>query len=288
MRIGVIGGGSIGLFIAAKMSEQQHEVTLYVRSKKQAQIIQDQQVRCLPDSKQYQVKAKQFNENTYVGDELVFICVKQYDLEDILDKFHNFSGVLIFLQNGMGHIDLIKHHNLVNQIFIGTCEHAARKEDEATVAHTGVGKINLSLYQGEASLLKKYSQHLSRLNFKIEIKEDWYHLLLDKLIINGVINPITAVHQIKNGGILTNSYLNEIAFDLTKEIAQALSMDPDKQWARVQEIAERTKGNDSSMKVDVELGRRTEIDGILGYVQKHAATPAPLVEYYYQSIKALE
>lgn len=286
MNIGIVGGGAIGLLIASKLSEQGHQVNIYVRNKMQKQLINEYNVLSLPSQKMYGVKAELIEE--IKPDELMFICVKQYDLNNVFDYLKGLPSTLVFLQNGMGHIDLIKAANLHHTIFIGTCEHAARKKDERTVEHTGKGKINLAFYQGDNQLLSKYYDDISDVDFPIKIESDWEKLLLDKLLINSVINPITAVNRVKNGALITAPDLNQVAKNLTFEVALALSLDPVQQWERVQSIATLTGDNDSSMKVDLDKGRKTEVDGILGYVQRHAIASTPIVDYYVKAIKKME
>lgn len=287
MNIGIVGGGAIGLLIASKLSEQGHQVNIYVRNKVQKKLINEYNLLSLPSQKTYSVKAELIEE--IKPDELMFICVKQYDLNnDVFDYLKALPSTLVFLQNGMGHIDLIKAANLHHTIFIGTCEHAARKKDERSVEHTGKGKINLALYQGDNQLLSKYVDALSNEAFPIKIESDWKKMLLDKLLINSVVNPITAVNRVKNGALITDPNLNQVAQNLTFEVALALSLDPIQQWERVQSIATLTGDNDSSMKVDLDKGRKTEVDGILGYVQRHAIASTPIIDHYVKAIKKME
>lgn len=285
MEIGIVGGGAIGLLLATKLANQ-HDVTIYVKSNEQKQAINNDGVCCLPKQDTYSIHAELLEACQL--DEIIFICVKQYDLVTVMDHLKQRSSILVFLQNGMAHVNMLEEMNVTNPIFIGTCEHAARREDHRTVTNTGEGKINLAIYQGDESLLKKYGQLLSNQYFPIECKNDWKNLLLEKLIINSVINPITAVHHVRNGALLFNSDLATIALALTNEVASALGMDPDQQWERVQTIVALTEGNDSSMKADLDHGRKTEIDGILGYVKAHATRPTPLIDLYASAIKEQE
>jgi 2-dehydropantoate 2-reductase len=96
-----------------------------------------------------------------------------------------------------------------------------------------------------------------------------------KLVINSVINPLTAAFHRKNGALLDLSYEPIMQF-LVKEagaIVRALLPDmPAKDVysdmvlnRAVLEVAKLTAQNTSSMLQDVQAGRPTEIDYINGY-----------------------
>lgn len=96
-----------------------------------------------------------------------------------------------------------------------------------------------------------------------------------KLVINSVINPLTAVFNCKNGALRGDSY-EAIMRLLVKEagaIVRALLPDmPEKDVYTdallnhaVVEVAKLTAQNTSSMLQDVQIGRPTEIDYINGY-----------------------
>ena len=286
MRIGVVGGGAIGLLLAGLLTEQSHDITLYVRGEKQKNEINQKGILCLPDKNTYSLRALLIDE--LEQEEIMFICVKQYDVENLLPKLQHSYTPLVFLQNGMSHIDALDGMDLSNSIIIGTCEHAARKVNATTVSHTGKGKLNLALFQGDQKDLKYLIKHVANTKFPIVLNSDWQRMLHNKLIINSVINPITAIFQVKNGALLSNPYLLHLAQSLCKEVSNELKLNNQEQWERVLDIIQKTSENDSSMKTDIANKRKTEIDGILGYLLQRNDSPRPLIDNYYQAIKALE
>ncbi|GGM20519.1 2-dehydropantoate 2-reductase [Paraliobacillus quinghaiensis] len=286
MKIGVVGGGAIGLLLAGLLTEQSHDVTLYVRNEVQKNQINQKGIICLPEENTYNPRALLIDE--LEQEELIFICVKQYDVEKLLPKLEHSCSTLVFLQNGMSHIDALDHFDYSNTIIIGTCEHAARKVNATTVRYTGEGKLNLALFKGDQKDFEHLNNHVSDNKFPIVLTGNWRHMLHNKLIINSVINPITAVFQVKNGALLSNPHLLYLAQSLCKEVANELKLNEQEQWERIRGIIEKTTENDSSMKTDIENNRKTEIDGILGYLLQHSDNPKPLINNYYHAIKALE
>ncbi|CQR47802.1 putative 2-dehydropantoate 2-reductase [Paraliobacillus sp. PM-2] len=286
MEIGVIGGGSIGLLLASLLDRSGHQSTLFVRRKEQMHEINRNGILCLPDHTCSWVRAEQIDDLRQM--DLYIVCVKQYDLCSIINQLNTFDGSVIYIQNGMGHIDLLNGATCDQTILLGTCEHGAKRQNERTVTHTGKGKINLSLFRGEQALLQKWTNSLNSDIFPLKPCCDWEVMLIDKLLINIVVNPITAIYQVKNGELLTNQYLHTLAKLVCSEASDALGQDETKQWVRIVNIIETTKENDSSMKEDITNYRKTEIEGILGYVLKRIDQKSSLIHFLYLSIKALE
>src|SRR5690625_4960675 len=125
MRIGIIGGGSIGLLVSSLLSlkhKNKFKITIYVRRYEQKQSI-NQNGLVLNQSEKTQVRSMLIND--LEKEDYLFICVKQTHIESLLPflKRKVDGAPLIFLQNGMGHIEFIQ--SLHNPIFVGVVEHGA-------------------------------------------------------------------------------------------------------------------------------------------------------------------
>lgn len=125
-------------------------------------------------------------------------------------------------------------------------------------------------------------------DFPVKTFADWELLLYEKLIVNAVINPLTALFDITNGEILKNVHIQKLANEICGEVSFVLNLDFNEQWNRVQAIAERTGDNVSSMLKDIRGDKQTEIEAILGYIMRQSKEPIPYTSFIYRSIKALE
>ncbi|WP_407268084.1 2-dehydropantoate 2-reductase [Radiobacillus sp. PE A8.2] len=286
MKIGVIGGGAVGLLISSLLADQGHQVTIYVRRQDQKHMINKIGIEFLSSPDIFQVRAMLIDE--LQQEDFIFICVKYYQIEQILTVLKNSSSTLIFIQNGMGHIDLINKMDFASTIIVGTFEHGALKVNDYSVIHTGKGKLNIALLSGNELVLSSTYKAIDSLSFPVEIEQNWHVMLSEKLVINAVINPLTALFQVKNGEILTNPHVVALGKQLCKEAASVLQLNAEKQWRRVIGIAGNTNENESSMKMDLKNNQLTEIEGISGYLLKHASVDIPYTRFVYQSIKALE
>lgn len=116
-----------------------------------------------------------------------------------------------------------------------------------------------------------------------------------KLVINAVINPLTAILRVKNGELLESAWTRELMLDLYREaclVAEAKDIQlPDDLWQTILTVCEATSRNHSSMLQDIEQSRTTEIDRINGSLLQMAEElnlDLPAHRTVYRLVKALE
>lgn len=293
MKIGIIGGGSIGLLFATYLNEVS-SVTIFTRSHAQAAEINNNGINLLINNHQLNIRIRALPIDEWENqDDLTIIAVKQYQLENVLGKIDitkNGKKNLLFLQNGMGHLKFLKQINADN-ILLGSVEHGAYKENAFTVRHNGSGKINLAIFQGDKQFLNEVVSIFPE-NFPATFQNNYYEMLVNKLIANALINPLTAILQVENGELIRNPYYFNTFKNLFLEIAFILNLkNPDSYLQKVINICQNTANNRSSMLKDIEGGRRTEVDAILGFLLEEAekqAKNAPLIASFNHLVKGKE
>lgn len=293
MKIGIVGAGSIGLLFAAYLRDF-FKVTLYTRSSSQAEEIKQHGILIKKEGNclKKEVSAVPFSEWSGTED-LMIIAVKQYQLEEVIKKLNSFyteKGSLLFLQNGMGHLKLLPNVKMEN-IFLGSVEHGAYKENGYTVRHNGDGLTKTALYKGSKSILELL---ISLVNspFKFVFEDRYFEMLQKKLIVNAVVNPLTALLKIPNGRLVENACFINMLYELFEEVALVLDVEEkEAHLKRVMDICKSTASNRSSMLKDIEANRRTEADAILGYLMEEANRKdmrIPLIKAYFLAIKGME
>lgn len=285
MKIGIIGGGSIGLLLSRYLCEY-HNVTLYVRRQGQKEALNEHGLFLSNTETPLPIRARLIEE---IGEEDCFIvCVKQYQIRDVLPSLYRIDKQIpfLFLQNGMGHLE--KLNKLNSDIYVGVIDHGALKESDYCVDHTGKGKINIATYRGSAETLSILTEKLNQPDFPVVTSMDWEQLLAKKLIVNAVINPITTLFNVPNKDVLTNPYLYHLAEKLCYEAATVLHLEYKTELERVRKIANQTGNNKSSMLTDIENQRQTEIDSISGYIIENSNSEVPYTSFVYDSVKAIE
>ncbi|MBM4764033.1 2-dehydropantoate 2-reductase [Bacillus sp. B15-48] len=293
MNIAIIGGGSIGLLYSFYLNKT-HEVTLYTRTDEQANLLNEEGIQLVDGglTTRQMVTARSIEE--WEGkEEITVITVKEYQLSSLMPLITeqiNEDGCLFFLQNGMGHLKRIAKLKW-NHIYVGSVEHGAAKMNGNTVAHNGHGVTRCAVYQGSATQLKKLINTTTS-DFSFAFEQDYHEMLIRKLLVNAVINPLTATLMIPNGVLLSNPYFYELASQLFAEVATVLTIhNKESHFEHIVAVCNKTATNRSSMLKDIEEGRKTEVDAILGYLNEVAMNNeinTPLIRHYYQLIKGKE
>ncbi|MEC1520960.1 2-dehydropantoate 2-reductase [Neobacillus niacini] len=294
MKLGIIGAGSIGLLVASYLSNA-FSVTLYTKTSEQAEIINQHGIYLQEGSVQRKVSVRALPISKWAGiEEITIIAVKQYQIHSIINQIISLKMIpqtLLFLQNGMSHLTLLKNIPATN-IFVGSVEHGASKVNTYTVSHNGKGAINVALYKGNVDGIKEFAEVCTSIRFPMTLKDDYYTMLINKLITNAIINPLTAILQVNNGELIKNTFYFAAVKKLFLEISFILNLeDPIKRFRDVLRICKKTGDNRSSMLKDLEAGRRTEIDAILGFLIEEAQLQqktATNIESYYYLIKGKE
>jgi 2-dehydropantoate 2-reductase len=289
MKIGIIGGGAIGLLYAAYLSDT-YAITVYTRTKTQAESINALGVNVIRDNEKVikLVRAKQMNEGIDRED-LLIVAVKQYHLDEIIPYLTNTSATLLFLQNGYSHIRKLQKL-LPEKRLIGVVEHGSLKVDERTVQHTGIGLTRIAAFTGnlqEIALLQSEIEH-----FPFVAEENYETMLLEKLAVNAVINSLTSILNVENGKLLDNPYYYELFKTYSKEVVSILEL-PNVQeaLAHIEKVCRATEHNRSSMLKDLESGRKTEVDAITGCVLERAKEKKKshkMTTFLYSMIKGKE
>ena len=293
MRIGIIGGGSIGLLFASYLSLS-FTVTVYTRTSQQALKINRDGIWLRRQQELIHCPVVACPIGDWTGQEdLTLITVKQYQLNNVLTRLTDpgtSKGPLLFLQNGMGHLDALSQ--LQNkEIFVGSVEHGAVKINENTVSHNGVGVTKVAVFSGNSSCLQSFLSLMPD-GFPFAFEMNYFQMLLNKLIVNAMINPLTAILQVKNGQLIKNPEYFLIFKQLFAELVEILNLENwQENWQQITNVCQNTAQNQSSMLKDLLNHQETEVEAILGYLLKEAQKndcKAPLIRTLYHLIKGKE
>lgn len=288
MNIGIIGGGAIGLLVSSYLGTE-NNVTIYVQRKVQQEKIEKEQLTLLKSSAFFHkvtVSVKLIKELT--SHDCLIVCVKQTDIQSVISYINQLKIMtpLIFFQNGMGHLDVMK--KLRHPSYVGVVEHGAYRINDNTVNHLGEGIIKMAAVTGNKQQLNDLVSKLDQVTFPIQRVDDVFALLKNKLIINAVINPLTALFDVPNGAIITNKHIRFLAEKICMETASVLKLDVKKSWESVLETAKNTSKNVSSMRADLQKKSKTEIEAISGYILKEAPEALPYTTFVYHAILTKE
>ncbi|EAC8463374.1 2-dehydropantoate 2-reductase [Listeria monocytogenes] len=288
LKVGIIGAGAMGLLYAANFADRS-ALTLFTRRKEQSDLLNKKglSLKDRSELKNIHIQAAEITDTEKLSEQqLLIIAVKQYSLNAILPVLQKISEQvpLLFIQNGGAHLDSLKLLGDKRTILLGISEHGAGREDDTTVIWRGHGRTKYSIFQGELSETLTDLLH-SNPNFPVEKHANYLEIIQEKLFINAVINPLTAVLQVQNGKLLENEEWHALLKVIVKEIQTVLPVENGLE--KVEAICQVTALNFSSMALDRMNNRMTEIDGIvLPLLEKGEALPT--LRALYHIIKGLE
>lgn len=295
MNVAIIGGGAIGLLLGFYFAKNQEQTTLYVRRREQADLLERSGLKLAREGtlREVKVHAKVLEETESIEADLVVIAVKQYDLRGLTDLLRtkvSETTKLLFVQNGMSHLPFMKALRQSN-IYVGIVEHGALKNGEHKVEHTGSGTVKLAAFRGDLADAAPIWDKLNDTKFPLEYREDWYSLMAEKLLVNAVINPLTALFRVENGALVERPGFQRNMRRLFEEAFSVLDLGSKSEcWENVQNVCRSTAKNRSSMLRDIELGRPTEIAAISGYLLecgKAKNLVMPYTEFVYDGMKSM-
>ncbi|MCF6193713.1 MAG: 2-dehydropantoate 2-reductase [Kangiellaceae bacterium] len=287
--INIIGNGSIGHLWAAHFYDRKISFNLYGRTAKPNQTYK---LASPYRNFSYQTSVKTLD--YFQPSDLTIVCVKAYSLESVcqkIDQSMHSPEIVLLMMNGMGLIEVVKKTLVTSSIYHASITHGANLSG-FLLEHTGTGTTLIGdtpieeVEQSDSkTLTKSHSQTHTKIRAFIPLlnralpntiwNENQRFALWQKLLVNSIINPLTAHYRVKNGSISSDPKIRTHAARLCKELAPIIEQYlPEQNWQKVLEdvisISVQTSNNYSSMLKDVVANRPTEIAYITGYLLNKA------------------
>jgi len=297
MRFEVVGGGAVGLLYGARLALAGHKVAIWTRTPEQAGLLSREGIELIRGGTidTAHVKAYPITDGSRLAGRApeagaLLVTVKQPHLTAELladiDAIAGAEDIVIGLQNGIGHIESLQRALPGRIVLAGVTTEGALRHGYRTVEHTGEGMLWIGDYAPtQTSGADDLSQNdpyeretrqkmllnaLSTAGIPVELSNEMDNRVYQKLLVNAVINPLTALFDVRNGelaGHPARLTLMKALHEETLAVLTAAGMNDDGSgWERLLQVCERTSGNVSSMLSDVRAGRPTEIEWINGGV----------------------
>ncbi|SDR28119.1 ketopantoate reductase family protein [Natronobacterium texcoconense] len=276
MEIVVFGAGSLGSLVGGVLARE-HDVTLVARQA-HADAVRTRGLR-IEGSLEAEVSPAATTDGRGLEADLAVVTVKSFDTESIAETIATGSfDAVLSLQNGMGNEEVLASA-LDAEVLAGTATYGAILQRPGIVECTGLGKIVLGDHRGgHSDVADAVGEAFSGAGLETTVAEDMPSRLWEKLAVNAGINAITALTETENRAVLEPP-ADDVARAATKETARVARADGvelsnREALAAMERVAESTAANTSSMAQDLQVGRRTEIDAINGYVVDRGETLA--------------
>ncbi len=317
MNISIIGAGALGLLFASKCARNSEVVELVVHSIKQKELLNKFGIHLIKASEpnqrsQFKVYYSAFEDYlNNPNDKLrmnrsidwVFLMVKQQQIDncliEFLKRYTKTGAKVLCFQNGIGHIERLAMHIPKELIFAAITTEGAIKESLFQVKHTTqFGKTWIGHHDKNCIISnngeKKIINYLNNAGFDVISSKNINSIIWKKLIMNSVINPLTAILQVRNGELLRSDHwikLMRALYDEARQITNALDIELSEElWSELLNLIRSTSENNSSMLQDLQAGKKTEIDWINGALIRKAqqkGISVPTHEAMYQMVKGI-
>ena len=232
--------------------------------------------------------------------DLVIICVKTHSLRNVRDEIIE-SGLLagklrgatfVLLMNGMGNKELFALPS--ENVYEGITSIGVKFSKDGMIELKGTAKTVME--DGIGAEIKEFLiQRFDSNNLEIEFVPEFKAHQWNKLFVNSVINPITALTGGNNGIVLCEP-LRSTMEKIVEECVlvarmEGIDAETDAVLEFVRSVASKTSMNTSSMLSDTIHRKKTEMESINGYVirtaKKHNIS-VPVNEALYSLIKTIE
>lgn len=290
---GIVGQGAIGLLGASQLALRQYPFHLLLRQPQGKNLVVNfrQQQQDFPLLLNCQRPAKAIT--------LLLVPVKAFSVQSAMLQWLPLCAAdadIVLCHNGMGTLELAQQQLQRGQkLWFASTTHGALKSGSHHLEHTGIGRTVLGPVNDIARNTSAPFMLIDAALGPLEFVSDILPVLWQKLAINAVINPLTALLMVKNGELTKPQYRRQID-QLVAEFCQVAStqgqqFDPPSLTQRVLAVAANTAGNYSSMQQDRALQRPDELEFITGFLLKSAAEAGigiPAHQQLYQQLRAVK
>ena len=224
MKIGIVGPGAMGLLFAYFFYKANIDIVLLGKDQNAVAEIK-KGVNVIIGEKSEEINIEIGNNPEIIKEcRIIFLFVKTYDTEsavkgitDVINK----DAVIVTLQNGIGNKEIIARYIPENQIIYGSSSFGATRLSKNTVRLGGIGANVVGGSSVES--VKSVEDILKKAKLDPVITDDPDIAVWKKAIINAGINPIGALLEIPNGGIIANEYSKRIQEQIVREAVKAAS-----------------------------------------------------------------
>ncbi|MFX3646066.1 MAG: ketopantoate reductase family protein [Paenibacillus sp.] len=291
MIIDIVGAGALGLLFGGKLLMAGNQVRFWTRTTAQADLLshdgvtileRDVEIHILPD----QILAKPISDlaDTWKktpGDWLL-LMVKQTGIDDFIHEISPLQDYMLSIacfQNGMGHLEKLQAA-MPKALLCSAITTEGAKRTQLEVTRAGAGETRLGRYNIAASISIEEKKTftlaglLQQAGFDCTVSNEIDKLIYRKLLINAVINPLTALWRIPNGELFITEERKRLMRQLYDEVLlvyseRGICLDQD-MWDQLISVCRSTATNTSSMLADVLAGRGTEVGSINGHIVRMA------------------
>lgn len=291
----VVGAGALGLLVAARLWRAGAATTVVTRTAWQADLLRTAGITVEAADGRWTVWPEAAADlAAAAGASWVLLSVKSWATSEVLVQLaRRRTGPerLCLVQNGITGFDEVRSEWPGPSLAV-VAGMGARRRNPVTVEEGGQAATTVGpLARADRLMAEALAGRLRSAGMVVRAVDDPWPDIWRKLCANAAINPLGALLRRPNGDLLrgrARSLLGRLASEAAA-VARACGYDPGPDIpAYVEAVAAATGRNRCSMLQDLEAGRPTEVEAILGAVLrrgKERGVPTPTIARAYTLVK---
>ena len=280
MRILVLGAGAVGGYFGGRLAEAGRDVTFLVRAPRAATLA-DKGLKVDSALGDFQVPVKVATADRVGGPyDLVLLTAKHYDLDAAIDAIRPGVGpgtAVLPLLNGLIHLDHLEAAFGRDRVLGGVAYVGAVLLPDGSIRH--VNRMSGIAFGerggGISERAKAIEQQFANTPVAAPANDNILQEMWEKFVMMGAMAGMNCLMRGNVGEIVATEEGEALMAEALREcqtVAEAAGFAPRPQSRdRVQALlTERGSVNSASMRQDLEAGRRTEADAIVGDMLRRA------------------
>ena len=302
MKIMIMGSGGVGSYYGGLLAKQGNDVTFIARGAHlQALRTNGLQVKSVHGDFAI-IPAQATDSPAEVSAvDLILFCVKTYDTDDAAKAIQpavSPQTAIISLQNGVDAVERIGKVVGVEHVLGGVTQISSAIEAPGVVRQVSqFRRIILGELDGSVSArAQSIKKTLKETGVTVEITQNIFKALWTKLVFISAASGLGSLTRLPMGDYRSVPETRAMIVSLMKEVetvarAQGIALDADvveKSLAFMDAAAPQIK---ASMQLDVEAGRQTELEAMIGVVGRkgrEAGVPTPTADFIYAALLPID
>lgn len=302
MKIMIMGSGGVGSYYGGLLAKQGNDVTFIARGAHlQALRTNGLQVKSVHGNFAI-IPAQATDSPAEVSAvDLILFCVKTYDTDDAAKAIQpavSPQTAIISLQNGVDAVERIGKVVGVEHVLGGVTQISSAIEAPGVVRQVSqFRRIILGELDGSISArAQSIEKTLKETGVTVEITQNIFKALWTKLVFISAASGLGSLTRLPMGDYRSVPETRAMIVSLMKEVetvarAQGIALDADVVQKSLDFIDAAAPQIKASMQLDVEAGRQTELEAMIGVVGRkgrEAGVPTPTADFIYAALLPID
>ena len=302
MKILIMGTGGVGGYYGGLLAQQGNEVTFIARGA-HLYAIRHEGLRVKSIHGDFKVFPANATEDPAKVEpvDLVLFCVKTYNTDEAAEAIRPVIGpqtAVLSLQNGVDAMERIGRVVGMEHVIGGATWLSSAVEEPGAIKQISQFRriVFGELEGGRSERLQSIFETLNSTGVTVEVSEDIQKILWTKFVFISAVSALGSLTRLPMGDYRSVPETRSLLSGIMQEVealarAQGIPLDPDVVQKSLEFMDHAAPHIKPSMQLDVESGRRTELEsmvGVIGRKGRQLGIPTPVADFLYSSLLPVE